>query len=132
MLNKDLSFFSLALVSIAASLPGDLWAASPGSGNAGNGSLLIPLFVIGICVSIIALQWYAGKQWLGWWRRLAVTPLFVLLLWVAIIIAGKAMNPASHALWTIEIFAWSMITPVYTAILITAKKALAKADQGLS
>jgi hypothetical protein len=92
-------------------------------------SILVSALVAVITGAIAALPYAAMKQWQGHWKTLAMLPLAVLLIWVAVIALSILLNPNSHSLWAFEIFAWAMGTSVYIVILITAKRAFEKEDQ---
>ncbi len=90
--------------------------------------LVIALIVLVAAASSGALPLAAARQWQGAWRLGALLPFIVLLLWVALIILTRAIDPQSHALWPFEIFAWAMLTLIYMVGLMTAKRIFEKAD----
>jgi hypothetical protein len=91
-------------------------------------NILISILVIAISGSIAALPIAALKQWRGVWKKLAMLPLAIIIVWMVVIALSKLINPDSHSLWTLEVFSWAMITSVYMVILITAKRAFEKED----
>jgi hypothetical protein len=92
-------------------------------------NLFITLIVIAVPGSIAWLNWAALKTWSGYWRVLAGAPLVLLAAWVGLIVLSLLLNPDSHRLWPFEIFVWAMVTVVYLVVLMTAKRAFAKAEQ---
>lgn len=92
-------------------------------------NLIIAVIVIAISAASAALPIAASKQWTGNWRISAITPLAVLLLWVAIIVFGRMQSSGSHQLWPFEIFTWAMLNMIYMVAVMTVKRVLDKADQ---
>ncbi|MGI9251044.1 MAG: hypothetical protein ACR2PR_07575 [Pseudohongiellaceae bacterium] len=90
-------------------------------------SAIVLLVLVAITASA-ALPLAAFRQWQGLWRLGATLPLVGLLLWVAVIVTGRALDSASHALWAFELFAWAMLNLIYMMMLMTAKRIFAKAD----
>ncbi len=66
----------------------------------------------------------AYRRWTGIWRKAALAPLLLLMLWVALILAGRAVDPSAHALWQLELFGWAMATMVYMVVALTIKSIL--------
>ena len=92
-------------------------------------NILILALVIAISGSIAALPVAAMRQWRGVWKKLAMLPLAIIIIWMVVIALSKLINPDSHSLWVSEVFSWAMITSVYMVILITAKRAFEKEDR---
>ena len=95
-------------------------------------NLIIAVIVIAISSASAALPIAASKQWTGYWRVSAITPLAVLLLWIAIIVFGRLQSSDSHQLWPFEIFTWAMLNMIYMVAVMTVKRVLDKADQEIS
>ncbi|GJM12157.1 MAG: hypothetical protein DHS20C12_05600 [Pseudohongiella sp.] len=55
-------------------------------------------------------------------------PLFGLLVWCLVIVVSKQLDPDTHQLWLLEIFAWAMINMIYMVTAMTAKRMFAKRD----
>ena len=99
------------------------------SGGSGLGwGLFIAIMVIAVCGSVVYLCYHAMQAWNDHWRWMALTPLVILWAWVILIAVSKLLDPASHALWAFELFAWAMITTIYLVILMTAKRTFEKAE----
>ena len=92
-------------------------------------NMIIAVIVITISSASAALPIAASKQWTGNWRVSAITPLAVLLLWIAIIVFGRLQCSDSHQLWPFEIFTWAMLNMIYMVAVMTVKRVLDKADQ---
>ena len=92
-------------------------------------NLIIAVIVIAISAASAALPIAASKQWTGNWRISAITPLALLLLWIAIIVFGRLQSSDSHQLWPFEIFTWAMLNMIYMVAVMTVKRVLDKADQ---
>ena len=90
--------------------------------------IIIATLVSLVAGSVVYICYHAVHQWTGRWRPLAIAPLFLLAVWIGFILVGKMIDTTSHQLWAFEILAWSMLTSVYLATLMTAKRIFDKAD----
>jgi hypothetical protein len=70
----------------------------------------------------------AIRQWDRNWGLVSGLPLVGLLAWSLLILVAKFVDPETHALWTLEIFAWAMINMIYMVTAMTAKRMFAKRD----
>ncbi|MCY4264721.1 MAG: hypothetical protein OXE78_07685, partial [Gammaproteobacteria bacterium] len=61
----------------------------------------IAAMVVTTSLASATLTMAAVSQWTGGWRVAALLPLLLLLLWVALILLSRWLNPGSHQLWTI-------------------------------
>jgi hypothetical protein len=107
-----------------------VWAAEAAESEAAFWwNLLIAAIVLLFSLASAALPLAALKQWRRHWRLAAAMSLLGLALWIVLIITGRNLDPASHRLWPLEIFAWAMINMIYMVALMTAKRIFEKADQ---
>lgn len=90
--------------------------------------MLILLVVFAITAASAVLPVAAIRQWGRNWKLVACLPLAGLLIWVVIIMLSRAINPDSHQLWQLEIFAWAMINMIYMVTVMTAKRMFARKD----
>lgn len=91
-----------------------------------NGILL--LVVLMATAASAALPISAYKYWTGYWKLVAAIPLLLLLGWSAWIVIAKLLQTAAHPYWLLELFAWAMLTMLYMATMLTAKRQFEKAD----
>ncbi|MEX0963003.1 MAG: hypothetical protein WDZ52_03035 [Pseudohongiellaceae bacterium] len=115
-----------ALTLVPVSSTASATAASSGSASAWN--LVIVLIVVAATVGSGILNFAAIRQWNRNWGLVSSLPLLGLLLWSAIILTAKAIDPSSHMLWQLEIFAWAMLNMIYMVTAMTAKRMFAKRD----
>ncbi len=76
-----------------------------------------------------ALSVAAWRQWQKGWRLVAAFPLSVLVLWCGWIVGIRSVDPGAHALWSFELFGWSLLNLLYMATALTAKRAFEKAEK---
>ena len=112
------AFVTLCLLSPA------LAAAQPNSAGIG-----ITVLVLLVMSASAYLPLAAYRHWSGPWRMAALAPLLMLLLWVVLILAGRAADPSAHTLWQLEMFGWAMLTMVYMVVAFTIKSILDKSDR---
>ncbi len=105
-----------------------LAASLSDSSSSGIWDLIIIFVVIAVTLASAVLPAAAIRQWDRNWRLVAGLPLFILLAWLLIIVITKSLNPESHQLWPLEIFAWAMINMIYMVTVMTAKRMFAKKD----
>ncbi|MCP5346164.1 MAG: hypothetical protein R3F41_00730 [Gammaproteobacteria bacterium] len=120
-----------ALVVITAtSAQLSLAAQEPVAAEAGAGfwGVVIGVFVSLVAFSVAYLCYFAVRLWAGYWRALALAPLAVLGIWLALLLLGILTGMAPRALWTVEILFWAMATTIYLVTLFTARRAFEKAD----
>ena len=101
-------------------------AAAPAPSTAWN--LLIALIVFSATVGSIVLNFAAIRQWDRNWGLVSGLPILGLMLWAGIIVMAKYVDPATHSLWALEIFAWAMMNMIYMVTVMTAKRMFAKRD----
>ena len=117
-----------ALSPINIELIANQYAAENSEENVSSGwDLLIPIMVLAVCASVVYLCYQAIRVWNGYWRSMALAPLVILGLWLAVIVLAKFVDPKTHELWPFEVFAWSMGTTIYLVVLMTAKRTFDKA-----
>ncbi len=87
----------------------------------------ISLLALAVAAAGAWLPWAASRAWRGPWRKAALAPLLLGLLWLVWMIARTAANPGDGANWQLPIFAWAMLTLVYMACAFTIKSILDKA-----
>jgi len=90
---------------------------------------LIILIVFAATAGSAVLNIAAIRQWDRNWGLVSGLPLVGLLVWSLLIFIAKFVDPETHALWTLEIFAWAMINMVYMVTAMTAKRMFAKRDE---
>jgi len=114
----SLCFASAAMAStVGGAAPATAW------------NLLIMLIVLAATVGSIVLNIAAIRQWDRNWGLVSALPILGLVLWSGIILTAKIIDPDSHSLWTLEIFAWAMINMIYMVTAMTAKRMFAKRDE---
>ncbi len=86
----------------------------------------VTILVLLVMAASAYLPLAACRHWTGAWRAAALAPLLILLLWVVLILAGRAADPSSHALWELELFGWAMGAMVYMVAAFTIKSILDK------
>lgn len=96
--------------------------------SAGAWDILILLIVFATCVGSVVLNFAAIRQWDRNWGLVSGLPILGLALWAGIIVTGKMLDPESHMLWQLEIFAWAMLNMIYMVTVMTAKRMFAKRD----
>ncbi len=108
-----------------------LCIASPvlAAAEAGSFGTVITGLTLAVAAAAAWLPLAAWRHWRGPWRSVALAPLFLLLLWVALIVAGRAAGASAHPLWPLEIFAWAMATMVYMVAALTVKSILNKSQR---
>lgn len=116
------------LLSLAGGAPHALGATAGNAASATFWSLLIVVIVFAATVGSIVLNLAAIRQWNRNWGLVAGLPILGLMLWSGIIVVAKSADPAAHALWTLEIFAWAMLNMIYMVTAMTAKRMFAKRD----
>ena len=100
--------------------------AAPTSTAVGAGLTILVLLVM---AASAYLPLAAYRHWTGAWRKAALAPLLILLLWVVLILTSRAADPAAHALWPLEMFGWAMGTMVYMVAAFTIKSILDKSKR---
>lgn len=116
------------LLFLAGSYPHALAATAGSAASATFWSLLIVAIVFAATVGSIVLNLAAIRQWNRNWGLVSGLPILGLMVWSGVILAAKAADPAAHALWTLEIFAWAMLNMIYMVTAMTAKRMFAKRD----
>ncbi len=91
-------------------------------------NLLIVLFVFATSAGSVILNIAAIREWDRNWGLVSAVPIFGLIVWSGIIVTAKVIDPSTHMLWTLEIFAWAMINMIYMVTAMTAKRIFAKRD----
>ncbi|NQV69123.1 MAG: hypothetical protein HQ498_03755 [Pseudohongiella sp.] len=91
-------------------------------------NLLIAVIVLAVAAASAVLPISALRAWTGQWRLVAALPLLVLLIWVGMIIIAKLISVDSHQLWSLEVFAWAMLTLIYMVTVMSAKRIFEKKD----
>lgn len=121
----------LTLAALVALYPHTILAAASNGGSEFNWwwNLIIAMVVLVFSLASAALPLAAWRQWRGPWRFAAAAPLAGLILWLLLIVVGRATDPASHRLWPFEIFAWAMLNMIYMVAIMTSKRTFEKADQ---
>lgn len=109
-----------------------LAAEGQASGSAVFWNLVIAIIVLAVTLSSAALPLAALRQWQGNWRIVAVAPLCVLGLWIAIIVLSRLTYPDSHRLWPFEVFSWAMLNMIYMVAAMTYKRQIDKAEAALA
>ena len=105
-----------------------LAASANSAGSTNTWSVVIALVVLAATAASAILNIAAIRQWDRNWGLVSGLPLFGLLLWGLIISVSKQLDASAHALWALEIFAWSMINMIYMVTAMTAKRMFAKRD----
>ncbi len=95
-------------------------------------NLIIALVVFAATAGSAILNIAAIRQWDRNWGLVSALPLLGLMLWGLIIVVAKQLDASAHELWTLEIFAWSMINMIYMVTAMTAKRMFAKRDDEAS
>ncbi len=121
-----LAFLSIAIISVL--LPNALFAANEAPESAWFWNMVIASIVLLAALASAALPIAAFRNWQNRWRWGAMFPFAVLLVWSSIIVAAKLINPNSHGLWPLELFAWAMLNMIYMVALMTTKRLFEKAD----
>ena len=117
---------------LAAALPALTFAADNSAGAENSEfiwNLVIAAVVLVFSMASAVLPIAAIRQWRGAWRNAAIAPLLGLLVWVAVIVTSRSLDPTSHRLWPFEIFAWAMLNMIYMVSAMTIKRIFEKADQ---
>ena len=104
-------------------------SAVGGAASAAAWNLLIVLIVFAATAGSIVLNIAAIRHWDRNWGLVSALPILGLALWSGIILTAKIIDPDSHMLWTLEIFAWAMINMIYMVTAMTAKRMFAKRDE---
>ena len=91
-------------------------------------NFVIAVIVLATLIASAALPVAALRQWPGRWRYFAMFPLAALLLWLVVIVTGRADDAGSHRLWPFELFAWAMANMIYMVIVMTAKRKIDQHD----
>lgn len=118
-------FLAVLTAAIAMTMPLPAFAAS-GDNPVWNLVMLVVVLLASAASAVLPLS--ALKHWQGYWKWVAAAPLALLAVWVVWIGLAKMLVPGSHALWLLEIFAWSMLTLLYMATVFTAKRQFERAD----
>ena len=87
---------------------------------------IVTILVLPVLAASAYLPLMAYRHWTGAWRKAALAPLLILLLWIVLILSGRAVDPSSHALWQLEMFGWAMGTMVFMVAAFTIKSILDK------
>lgn len=92
-------------------------------------NLVISLIVLSATLASGALCIAAYRNWQHrGWQFAAVLPIAVLALVLILIASARLGGQNSHALWPLEIFAWSMVNLIYMVGIMTTKRIFEKAD----
>ena len=86
----------------------------------------ISLLVLGVAGASALLPLAACRQWRGVWRAAAGAPLLFGLLWLVMMLAGRAAGVSGGAVWQLGVFGWAMGTMVYMVAVLTIKSILDK------
>ena len=119
------ALFSLLVLGLSNNV---LAAAESETSSAMLWTTLIILIVFAATAGSAVLNIAAIRQWDRNWGLVSGLPLVGLLAWSLLILAAKFVDPETHALWTLEIFAWAMINMIYMVTAMTAKRMFAKRD----
>ena len=121
-----LTAFILSLLAVVGSPAIAASANIAGPTNIWN--LAVAFLVFAATAGSAVLNIAAIRNWDRNWGLVSGFPLLGLLLWGALIIIAKQLDANTHALWTLEIFAWAMINLIYMVTAMTAKRMFAKRD----
>ena len=89
----------------------------------------LTVLVLLVTAASVYLPLAAYRYWTGIWRKAALAPLLLLLLWVVLVLAHRAVDPSAHPRWQLELFALAMAMMVYMVAAFTIKSILNKADR---
>ncbi len=108
-----------------------LCAFSPALSAAGTvtvgGGLTVLVLLVAAASAYLPLAAY--RYWTGAWRKAALAPLLLVLLWVVLVLAHRAVDPSAHPRWQLELFALAMAMMVYMVAAFTIKSILNKAGR---
>lgn len=121
MNNHRLTFLASCLA--LCTFPAPLFAATTATVDIG-----LTILVLLVAAASVYLPLAAYSHWTGAWRKAALAPLLLLLLWVVLVLAHRAVDPSAHPRWQIELFIAAMAIMVYMVALFTIKSILNKAD----
>ncbi len=125
----SVSFIPTALLVIALSIAGSATAASGVSPTASNfWDMVIILVVFAATAGSAVLPIAAIRRWNRNWKIVAALPLLALVVWLLLIALSKQIEPQSHQLWKLEVFAWAMLNMIYMVTVMTAKQMFARKD----
>lgn len=88
----------------------------------------LTVLVLLVTAASVYLPLAAYSHWTGAWRKAALAPLLLLLLWVVLVLAHKAVDPSAHPRWQIEFFIGAMAIMIYMVAAFTIKSILNKAE----
>lgn len=105
-----------------------LCAFSPALSAAGTVTVGAGLTVLILLVTAasVYLPLAAYRHWTGAWRKAALAPLLILLLWVVLVLAHRAVDASAHPRWPLELFVLAMAMMVYMVAALTIKSILDK------
>lgn len=89
---------------------------------------ILSVVVLATAAGSAALPVSAYRYWTGYWKLVAAIPMLMLTGWTGLIVISRLLQPGAHAYWQLEIFAWAMLTMLYMATVMTAKRQFEKAD----
>ena len=116
---------------LSAAIPLSALSAEPLNAGEATGfnlwGAVIAVFVCSVAASVAYLCYGAIRLWEGYWRILAIAPLFVLALWISLLVTTTLLSSELRPLWSFELLAWAMTTTVYQVILFTARRTFEKA-----
>lgn len=130
---KKASYTALnsALLVLATLWPLPLFAATADADWSAGWNLVMTVIVVLVAAGSAVLPVSALRYWAGYWKLVAAMPLLLLGFWCSWIVVAKLLDPVSHELWLLEIFGWAMLTMLYMATAMTAKRQFEKADAGV-
>ena len=102
-------------------------ALSAASAVAVGGGLTILILLVAAASAYLPLA--ACRYWKGAWRKAALAPLLLLLLWIVLALAHKAADPSAHPRWQLELFILAMGTMVYMVAVFTIKSIIDKSKR---
>ena len=112
------AFFSITAIAASANR----------AGSADSWDLVIWVVVFAATAGSAVLNIAAIRNWDKNWGLVSGLPLLALLFWAVLIFITRQLDPNTHGLWTLEIFAWAMINLIYMVTAMTAKRIFAKSD----
>ena len=89
-----------------------------------GGGLTVLILLVAAASAYLPLAAY--RHWTGAWRKAALAPLLLLLLWVVLVLAHRAVDPSAHPRWQLELFVLAMAMTVYMVAAFTIKSILDK------
>lgn len=101
--------------------------AEPNSSFFWNSVIALIVLSATLASGALCLAAYRNWQHRGW-QFAAIAPIAALAIILAAIGIARMSGQDSHALWPLEIFAWSMVNLIYMVGIMTTKRIFEKAD----